>query len=86
MPEASAYRKYTEDIVSSRLQHVETVCQERNIILISIQYLFIKEPNIALLERKINCGQIEEVIVQVNNIYFQMILNFLYLIFRLKMN
>ncbi|CAF2857951.1 unnamed protein product [Rotaria sp. Silwood2] len=49
IPETSAYRKYTEDIVNSRLEHVEN------------------ESNIARLERKINCGQIEEVIVQAEN-------------------
>ncbi|CAF1043363.1 unnamed protein product [Rotaria sp. Silwood1] len=49
IPETSSYRKHTEDIINSRLEHVEN------------------EPNIARLERKINCGQIEEVIVQAEN-------------------
>ncbi|CAF0756037.1 unnamed protein product [Didymodactylos carnosus] len=49
IPDNSAYRKYTEELTQSRLQHV------------------LSEPDIAKLERKINCGQIEEVIIQAEN-------------------
>ncbi|CAF1002364.1 unnamed protein product [Adineta steineri] len=49
IPATAIYRKYTEDIINTRLGHVES------------------ETNIARLERKINCGQIEEVIVQAEN-------------------
>jgi hypothetical protein len=69
IPETSVYRKNTEDIVNTRLGHVENVHihwinQQMNK---SIFLLFSsQESNIARLERKINCGQIEEVIVQVS--------------------
>ncbi|XP_035258414.1 NADH dehydrogenase [ubiquinone] 1 alpha subcomplex subunit 5 [Anguilla anguilla] len=46
MPEDAAYRKYTEQIVNERFNHVKT------------------EPDIEKLEKKINGGQIEEVISQ----------------------
>ncbi|XP_071454947.1 NADH dehydrogenase [ubiquinone] 1 alpha subcomplex subunit 5 [Hetaerina americana] len=49
MPETAAYRKYTEQIVEERAQHVQS------------------EPDVAKLEEKINCGQIEEVIIQAEN-------------------
>ncbi|XP_062238573.1 NADH dehydrogenase [ubiquinone] 1 alpha subcomplex subunit 5 [Platichthys flesus] len=46
MPQDAAYRKYTEQLVSERYDHVKT------------------EPDVEKLEKKINCGQIEEVIFQ----------------------
>ncbi len=70
IPETSAYRKYTEDVINSRLQHVESVRDHTNIIYFIYDFFVIQEPNIARLERKINCGQIEEVIVQVNPSFF----------------
>lgn len=66
MPETSAYRKYTEDIVSTRLGHVESVSDEGRMTDGSVHVPPLQEANIARLERKINCGQIEEVIVQVS--------------------
>lgn len=65
IPETSAYRKHTEEIVNSRLTHVQTVRQSINVLFHSTFVEPFQEPNIARLERKINCGQIEEVIVQV---------------------
>ncbi|ROT65303.1 NADH dehydrogenase [ubiquinone] 1 alpha subcomplex subunit 5 [Penaeus vannamei] len=46
MPSDSAYRRYTEQIISDRNNHVKT------------------EPDVTKLEKAINAGQIEEVIVQ----------------------
>uniref|UniRef100_M3ZGH8 NADH dehydrogenase [ubiquinone] 1 alpha subcomplex subunit 5 n=1 Tax=Xiphophorus maculatus TaxID=8083 RepID=M3ZGH8_XIPMA len=46
MPQDAAYRKYTEQLVNERLDHVKT------------------EPDVVKLEKKINGGQIEEVIFQ----------------------
>ncbi|KAG9280134.1 NADH dehydrogenase ubiquinone 1 alpha subcomplex subunit 5 [Astyanax mexicanus] len=46
MPQDAAYRKYTEQLITERVNHVDT------------------EPDVEKLERKINCGQIEEVIAQ----------------------
>ncbi|XP_051974885.1 NADH dehydrogenase [ubiquinone] 1 alpha subcomplex subunit 5-like isoform X2 [Xyrauchen texanus] len=46
MPQDAAYRKYTEQIVNARFNHVQT------------------EPDLGKLEKKINGGQIEEVIAQ----------------------
>ena len=39
------------------------------VLFIKKDLFIIQESNIARLERKINCGQIEEVIVQVNIIF-----------------
>ncbi|XP_015259556.1 PREDICTED: NADH dehydrogenase [ubiquinone] 1 alpha subcomplex subunit 5 [Cyprinodon variegatus] len=49
MPQDAAYRKYTEQLVTQRFDHVKT------------------EPDVEKLEKKINGGQIEEVIFQVGN-------------------
>ncbi|KAB5542053.1 hypothetical protein PHYPO_G00087020 [Pangasianodon hypophthalmus] len=46
MPQDAAYRKYTEQLIAERLNHVKS------------------EPDVEKLEKKINCGQIEEVIAQ----------------------
>ncbi|XP_040029210.1 NADH dehydrogenase [ubiquinone] 1 alpha subcomplex subunit 5 [Gasterosteus aculeatus] len=46
MPQDAAYRKYTEQLVSERFNHVKM------------------EADVEKLEKKINCGQIEEVIFQ----------------------
>ncbi|XP_053506221.1 NADH dehydrogenase [ubiquinone] 1 alpha subcomplex subunit 5 [Ictalurus furcatus] len=46
MPQDAAYRKYTEQLITERLNHVKS------------------EPDVGKLEKKINCGQIEEVIAQ----------------------
>ncbi|XP_072528932.1 NADH dehydrogenase [ubiquinone] 1 alpha subcomplex subunit 5 [Salminus brasiliensis] len=46
MPKDAAYRKYTEQLITERFNHVNT------------------EPDVETLEKKINCGQIEEVISQ----------------------
>ncbi|XP_077356323.1 NADH dehydrogenase [ubiquinone] 1 alpha subcomplex subunit 5 [Festucalex cinctus] len=46
MPQDAAYRKYTQQLVSERLNHVTA------------------EADVEKLEKKINCGQIEEVIFQ----------------------
>ncbi|TMS03014.1 Zinc finger protein AEBP2 [Larimichthys crocea] len=46
MPQDAAYRKYTEQLVNERFNHVKM------------------EPDVEKLEKKINCGQIEEVIFQ----------------------
>ncbi|XP_077401535.1 NADH dehydrogenase [ubiquinone] 1 alpha subcomplex subunit 5 [Vanacampus margaritifer] len=46
MPQDAAYRKYTQQLVSERLNHVKA------------------ETDVEKLEKKINCGQIEEVIFQ----------------------
>uniref|UniRef100_UPI0009B42F07 NADH dehydrogenase [ubiquinone] 1 alpha subcomplex subunit 5-like n=1 Tax=Monopterus albus TaxID=43700 RepID=UPI0009B42F07 len=51
MPQDAAYRKYTEQLVSERFNHVQT------------------EPDVEKLEKKINSGQIEEVIFQVGHCY-----------------
>ncbi|XP_076468840.1 NADH dehydrogenase [ubiquinone] 1 alpha subcomplex subunit 5-like [Babylonia areolata] len=45
-PEEAAYRRYTEQIVSDRMDIVKA------------------EPDVVKLERKLNAGQIEEVILQ----------------------
>ena len=66
MPETSAYRKYTEDIVSTRLGHVESVSDAERLSDWLVDVYPSQETNIASLERKINCGQIEEVIIQVS--------------------
>ncbi|CAG0917430.1 unnamed protein product [Notodromas monacha] len=52
MPEDAAYRQYTEQIISERLNAVKA------------------EPDLAALEAKINCGQIEEVLIQAENELF----------------
>ncbi|KAG7454706.1 hypothetical protein MATL_G00262610 [Megalops atlanticus] len=49
MPPDAAYRKYTEQLITERFNHVKT------------------EPDIEKLEKKISCGQIEEVITQAEN-------------------
>jgi len=49
MPQDASYRKYTEEIVTERLNHVKST------------------QDIQELEKKINCGQIEEVIIQAEN-------------------
>ncbi|XP_065344545.1 NADH dehydrogenase [ubiquinone] 1 alpha subcomplex subunit 5 [Cloeon dipterum] len=49
MPEQSAYRKHTSEIISTRSKLVS------------------ETKDVAQLEQKINCGQIEEVIVQAEN-------------------
>ncbi|XP_048877877.1 NADH dehydrogenase [ubiquinone] 1 alpha subcomplex subunit 5 [Brienomyrus brachyistius] len=46
MPQDAAYRRYTEQIINERFNHVKM------------------EPDVEKLEKKINCGQIEEVILQ----------------------
>ncbi|XP_026091050.1 NADH dehydrogenase [ubiquinone] 1 alpha subcomplex subunit 5 isoform X1 [Carassius auratus] len=46
MPQDAAYRKYTEQLITERFNHVKS------------------EPDVVKLEKKINCGQIEEVISQ----------------------
>ncbi|XP_008287163.1 NADH dehydrogenase [ubiquinone] 1 alpha subcomplex subunit 5 [Stegastes partitus] len=46
IPQDAAYRKYTEQLVNERFNHVKA------------------EPDVEKLEKKINCGQIEEVILQ----------------------
>ncbi|NP_001013474.1 NADH dehydrogenase [ubiquinone] 1 alpha subcomplex subunit 5 [Danio rerio] len=46
IPQDAAYRKYTEQLISERFNHVKT------------------EPDVGKLEKKINAGQIEEVIAQ----------------------
>uniref|UniRef100_A0A665TMH5 NADH dehydrogenase [ubiquinone] 1 alpha subcomplex subunit 5 n=2 Tax=Echeneis naucrates TaxID=173247 RepID=A0A665TMH5_ECHNA len=46
MPQDAAYRKYTEQLVNERFNHVKA------------------EPDVEKLEKKINSGQIEEVIFQ----------------------
>ncbi|KAF7694149.1 NADH dehydrogenase [ubiquinone] 1 alpha subcomplex subunit 5 [Silurus meridionalis] len=46
MPRDAAYRKYTEQLITERLDHVKL------------------EPDVEKLEKKMNCGQIEEVIAQ----------------------
>lgn len=68
-PEASTYRKHTEEIVNHRLGHVESVRFERMSKSRRDFHCWnrFQEPNIARLEKKINCGQIEEVIVQVRH-------------------
>ncbi|KAJ8373665.1 hypothetical protein SKAU_G00042450 [Synaphobranchus kaupii] len=42
MPQEAAYRKYTEQLITERFEHVKM------------------EPDIEKLEKKMNCGQIEE--------------------------
>ncbi|XP_041636400.1 NADH dehydrogenase [ubiquinone] 1 alpha subcomplex subunit 5 [Cheilinus undulatus] len=46
MPPDAAYRKYTEQMINEKINHVKA------------------EPDVEKLEKKINCGQIEEVIFQ----------------------
>ncbi|KAI7792136.1 NADH dehydrogenase [ubiquinone] 1 alpha subcomplex subunit 5 [Triplophysa rosa] len=46
MPQDAGYRKYTEQLVNERFNHVKT------------------EPDVEKLEKKLNCGQIEEIIAQ----------------------
>lgn len=60
MPEDCKYRKHTSEIVQARLQAVSTVCVREFQPILTWQISNIKE-----LEKKIDCGQIEEVIVQV---------------------
>ncbi|XP_056311105.1 NADH dehydrogenase [ubiquinone] 1 alpha subcomplex subunit 5 [Danio aesculapii] len=51
IPQDAAYRKYTEQLVNERFADKCRLC-------------FMKEPDVGKLEKKINSGQIEEVIAQ----------------------
>ncbi|KAF0029523.1 hypothetical protein F2P81_018628 [Scophthalmus maximus] len=74
MPQDAAYRKYTEQLVNERFGHVEAVSDRLRCVTIDSVYtcdfgydetcLSSQETDVDTLEKKINCGQIEEVIFQ----------------------
>lgn len=80
MPETAAYRVHTEKLVSERLALVEKVS------FLKIDTYF-QTSNISELEKKIDCGQIEEVIIQVIFTYcamFCLLMFYGYLLFQAK--
>lgn len=74
MPKDAAYRKYTEQLVNERFGHVKTVSVAANVdepgfwgrLDLLTAFLRLQEPDVEKLEKKINGGQIEEVIFQVD--------------------
>lgn len=69
MPQDAAYRRYTEQLVNDRLNHVKTVRAAAVGLPPSLRCwnpdtACSQEPDVQKLEQKINCGQIEEVIFQ----------------------
>lgn len=76
MPQDAAYRRYTEQIVSERAKVVATVSNpsdvdRRTAVLLQFSFIFValstQTPNVREIEQKINCGQVEELIVQAEN-------------------
>lgn len=73
MPQDAAYRKYTEPLINERFNHVQTVSKGRVRVyrcMCNSDYnekkcLSQQEPDIEKLEKKLNCGQIEEIVFQV---------------------
>ncbi|KAI5617322.1 NADH dehydrogenase [ubiquinone] 1 alpha subcomplex subunit 5 [Silurus asotus] len=87
MPRDAAYRKYTEQLITERLDHVKLLLKIDNRLILLPEYepsglhepqafkiywlvnahggtFSQKEPDVEKLEKKMNCGQIEEVIAQ----------------------
>lgn len=76
MPESSAYRKNTENIIRERADIVFRVCacafmqREQNVHVTDTNcYHFISQQteSVADIEARIKCGRIEELIVQAEN-------------------
>ncbi len=71
MPEDAAYRRYTEQIIKERALAVTEVLVLIKYVLVHIAYITYsfsqQEKDITKLEKRINCGQVEELIVQAEN-------------------
>lgn len=72
MPQDAAYRRYTEQIVSERAKVVATVNKPELTLawpsMISIlNKIPLQTPSVREVEDKINCGQVEELILQAEN-------------------
>ena len=79
MPADATYRTNTENIIKHRLEHVKNV----NFHLYKLKLVSpMQTPDVNDLETKINCGQIEEVIIQVflilnhKRFYYDLIIDF----------
>lgn len=67
MPQEAGYRKYTEEVVAQRLKIVLSVSFWIFSNSMNHEAFCLQTPVVKDLEKSINCGQAEELIVQAEN-------------------